>query len=98
MRDDIRPQGFPWGFRKSYQVPGRVLKRFLLIFRERIFDSRVDRGMPNLAAAPFGPYTRPSHSFKVASIISFCCARSLSESTAGGSDSMAQATKSPESP
>jgi hypothetical protein len=29
-----------------------ALKRFLSIFRYRIFDSSVDRGMPNMAAAP----------------------------------------------
>jgi hypothetical protein len=49
----------------------------LLIFSERIFDSSVDRGMPNLAAAPVGPKIRPRHSFRAASMISFSCARSL---------------------
>jgi hypothetical protein len=34
-----------------------VLKRFLLIFNDLIFDSRVDRGMPSFEAAPEGPYT-----------------------------------------
>ena len=38
-------------------VSGSTLKRFLSIFNERIFDSSVDRGMPNLAAAPVGPKT-----------------------------------------
>lgn len=42
------------------------MKRFLLIFSERIFDSSVDRGMHNLAAAPVGPKTRPRLSFKAA--------------------------------
>src|SRR6266436_7388967 len=62
---------------ESPQVSGEVLKRFLLILNDRIFDSSVDRGMPNLAAAPVGPNIRPRHSFKAASIISFSCARSL---------------------
>src|ERR1700685_3927030 len=39
------------------------LKRFLLIFNDRIFDSSVDRGIPNLVAAPVGPKTRPALSF-----------------------------------
>jgi|HubBroStandDraft_5_1064220.scaffolds.fasta_scaffold87239_2 hypothetical protein len=38
-------------------LPGSTLKRFLSIFSERIFDSSVDRGTPNLAAAPVGPKT-----------------------------------------
>src|ERR1700686_928037 len=59
------------------QVPGIALKRFLLILSDRIFDSNVDRGMPNLAAAPLGPKIRPRLSFRAASIISFSCARSL---------------------
>ena len=46
-----------------------ILKRFLSILRERIFDSRVDRGIPNLAAAPDGPDTRPVLSRRAASII-----------------------------
>lgn len=49
----------------------QALKRFLLIFSERIFDSSVDRGMPNCAAAPVGPNTRPRLSFRAASIMSF---------------------------
>jgi hypothetical protein len=36
-----------------------VLKRFLLIFSELIFDSRVDHGMPSLAAAPGQSAVRP---------------------------------------
>ena len=50
------------------------LKRFLLIFSVRIFDSRVDRGMPSFSAAPQGPYTRPPHSRRAASIIAFSSA------------------------
>jgi hypothetical protein len=38
---------------------GQTLKRFLLIFSARIFDSSVDRAIPSLAAAPDGPNTRP---------------------------------------
>jgi hypothetical protein len=48
-----------------------VLKRFLSIFKDLIFDSRVDRGIPSFAAAPDGPNTRPPLSLKTASIISF---------------------------
>jgi hypothetical protein len=47
-----------------------VLKRFLSIFSDRILDSKVDSGIPSLAAAPDGPKTRPSLSRKAASIIS----------------------------
>jgi len=36
-----------------------VRKRCLSICRDRIFDSRVDLGIPSLAAAPSGPATRP---------------------------------------
>jgi len=61
----------------SSQISGEVLNRFLSIFRDRIFDSNVDRGMPNLAAAPLGPNIRPRLSFRAASIISFSCATSL---------------------
>jgi len=57
-------------------VQSYVLKRFLLIFSDRIFDSSVDRGMPNLAAAPVGPDTRPHASFRAASIMFFSCSRS----------------------
>ena len=59
------------------QAPELALKRFLSIFSERIFDSSVDRGMPNLAAAPVGPKTCPRLSFKAASIIFFSCATSF---------------------
>src|SRR6267143_1246980 len=48
-----------------------VLKRFLLIFRDLIFESKVDPGIPSLAAAPDGPDTRPPLSRRAASIISF---------------------------
>src|ERR1700681_3080327 len=54
-----------------------ALKRLLLIFSDRIFDSRVDRGIPNLTAAPVGPNIRPRLSFRAASIISFSCASRL---------------------
>src|SRR5579864_4556972 len=48
-----------------------VLKRFLLIFSDLIFDSKVDPGKPSLAAAPEGPDTCPPLSRRAASIISF---------------------------
>ena len=43
----------------SPPVSGEALNRFLLILNDRIFDPRVDRGLPNLTAAPVGPDTRP---------------------------------------
>src|SRR6202021_1047226 len=61
----------------SPQISGEVRKRFLSIFSDLIFDSSVDRGMPNLAAAPVGPNIRPRLSFRAASIISFSCVRSF---------------------
>src|SRR6266851_2524360 len=59
------------------QVPVEVLKRYLSIFSDLIFDSSVDRGMPNLAAAPVGPNTRPWLAFRASSIMFFSCASSL---------------------
>jgi hypothetical protein len=50
---------------------GLALKRFLLILSDRIFDSSVDRAIPSFAAAPDSPDTRPWHSRRVASMISF---------------------------
>jgi hypothetical protein len=47
------------------------LKRFLLIFSDLIFDSKVDPGKPSLAAAPDSPDTCPPLSRRAASIISF---------------------------
>src|SRR5262245_12234205 len=58
----------------------KLLKRYGLIFIALIFESRVDRGMPSLAAAPKGPDTRPLVSAKAASILSFSRAISSSES------------------
>jgi hypothetical protein len=69
--------------RESPHVSGEVLKRFLSIFSDLILDSSVDRGMPNLAAAPLGPNIRPLLSFRAASIRSFSCARSLREAPFG---------------
>jgi hypothetical protein len=43
-------------------------KRCLSIPRVRIFDSRVDRGMPSFTAAPAVPETRPRHSDRADSI------------------------------
>src|SRR5690349_2186061 len=45
-----------------------VLKRFLLIFSDLIFDSRVDFGIPSLTAAPEGPATCAPLSRKATSI------------------------------
>jgi hypothetical protein len=49
----------------------RDLNRNLLIFNDRIFDSRVEAGMPKTAAAPEGPDTLPADSAKAASIFCF---------------------------
>src|SRR5258708_32930187 len=57
-----------------------VLKRFLLIFSDLIFDSRVDPGIPSLAAAPGGPDTRPPLSRRAASMISFSSTAGLRDS------------------
>src|SRR5258707_8176202 len=54
-----------------------VLKRFLLIFSDLIFDSRVDPGIPSLAAAPDCPDTRPPLSRRAVSMISFSWAAGL---------------------
>src|SRR6266851_10013247 len=58
-----------------------VLKRFLLIFSDLIFDSKVDPGKPSLAAAPDGPDTCPPLSRRAASIISFSWAASFRDSS-----------------
>jgi hypothetical protein len=68
----------------SPQVPGWGLKRLLLILSDRIFDSRVDRGIPNLTAAPVGPDTRPRVSFRAASIMFFSSTKSLRGSSTCG--------------
>jgi len=47
-----------------------ALKLYLLIFIARILDSKVEGGIPSLAAAPDGPDTRPRASAKAAPIIS----------------------------
>ena len=49
----------------------RFLKRNLLIPSVRIFDSNVDAGIPNAAAAPKGPDTLPPVFVNAASIVSF---------------------------
>src|SRR5258708_19016314 len=54
-----------------------VLKSFLLIFSDRILDSKVDPGRPSLAAAPDGPDICPPPSRRAASIISFSWAASF---------------------
>ena len=45
-----------------------VLKLCLLICIDLIFDSKVDAGMPSMAAAPDGPETRPPASARAQSI------------------------------
>src|SRR5271154_4339904 len=64
-----------------------TLNLYLSILRDLIFDSSVDRGILNFAAAPLGPNTRPRHSFRAASIRFFSCAKSLSESSIWSFDS-----------
>src|SRR5215510_7592702 len=64
----------------NFTNPQMVLKRCVLIFSDLIFESRVDRGMPSLAAAPEGPDTRPLVWAKAASILSFSRVISSSES------------------
>src|SRR5260221_13388318 len=59
-----------------------VLKCFLLIFSDLIFDSRVDPGRPSLAAAPDGPDTWPPLSRRAASINSFSSEASFWDSSA----------------
>src|SRR6266850_132967 len=61
------------------QVPDGCLKRFLLMLSDRIFDSRVDRAIPSLAAAPDGPNIRPWDSRRASSIISISVAATFSE-------------------
>src|SRR5947208_15925842 len=67
----------------SPQISDKVLKRFLSIFSDLIFDSSVDRGMPNLAAAPVGPNTRPRLASRASSIMFFSCSSSLRGSSIG---------------
>src|SRR6266446_517790 len=58
-----------------------TLKRFLSILRVLIFDSKVDRAIPSLAAAPEGPKTRPRDSVRAASIACFSSAATLCRSS-----------------
>jgi hypothetical protein len=69
------------------QISDEVLKRFLSIFNDLIFDSSVVRGMPNLAAAPVGPNTRPQLAFRASSIMFFSCTSSLRGSSTWRFDS-----------
>src|SRR6266404_922281 len=73
----------------SPQISEKVLKRFLSIFSDLIFDSSVDRGMPNLAAAPVGPNTRPRVAFRASSLMFFSCALSFRGSSMWRFDSVA---------
>src|SRR5271170_3850463 len=69
-----------WVHQRGKKLRGyTVLNRCLLIFRALIFESRVDCGIPSLAAAPRGPDTLPLHSASAASIISFSWVASFSE-------------------
>src|SRR6202035_3740231 len=65
---------------RGRQVPSGALKRFLLMLSDRIFDSRVDRAIPSLAAAPVGPKIRPWDSRRASSIISLSVAATFSGS------------------
>src|ERR1700759_117223 len=58
-----------------------TLKRFLSILRVLIFESKVDRAIPNLAAAPEGPKTRPRDSVRAASIACFSSSAILCRSS-----------------
>src|SRR5260370_11645946 len=75
------------GLGEGIQMPAdggtAVLKLFLSIFSDLIFVSRVDPGMPSLAAAPDGPDTRPPLSRRATSIISFSWAASFRDSSSG---------------
>src|SRR5579862_1144720 len=51
-----------------------VLKRYLLIFNDRILDSRVEAGTPSCAAAPDGPEMRPPVDANAVSMTSFSSA------------------------
>src|SRR5882762_157047 len=62
-------------------------KRCLSIFNDLILESRVDCGMPSLAAAPEGHETLPLLSASAASIISFSWVESFCASgSVSGSD------------
>src|SRR5262249_36957969 len=50
-----------------------VLNLYLLIFSDRILDSRVEAGKPNWAAAPAGPETRPAAAASAVSMTCFSC-------------------------
>src|SRR4029077_10617369 len=54
----------------------RTRKRLLLILSARILDSSVERGIPNRAAAPEAPNTRPPVARNAPSTIAFSCAAS----------------------
>ena len=77
---ELFPPSLPEQMSDATSQTRQVLKRFLLIFNDRIFDSMVDRGIPSLTAAPVGPATRPPVSFSAISIMSFSCSRNLRRS------------------
>ena len=66
------------------------LNRCLLIFNDRILDSRVVDGIPSFLAAPEGPDTRPRVSARAASIIFFSPSGATFE-TVAAADSPARA-------
>lgn len=59
-----------------------ILKRFFLIPRAFIFESRVEGGIPSLAAAPSGPETRPWVSANASSMVRLSSAGGILESVA----------------
>src|ERR1700751_833387 len=59
----------------------KTLKGFLSILRVLIFESKVDRAIPNLAAAPEAPKTRPRDSVRAASIACFSSSAILCRSS-----------------
>jgi hypothetical protein len=71
-----------------------VLKRCLFIFNALIFESRVEGGTPNLAAAPDGPDTCPCASANAASIAFFSSEAGIRNSTRGPRSGSLQSTES----
>src|SRR5271169_3910027 len=57
-----------WSLSRNHALYS-VLKLYLSICIDLIFDSRVEGGIPSLAAAPDGPDTRPLVSARAAPII-----------------------------
>src|SRR6267142_5080716 len=56
---ETSPMSKYWATEPGQEIFGVLMRnRPLSIFNARIFDSRVDRGIPSRAAAPEGPNTR----------------------------------------